>query len=284
MTVAPLEAELDEEPDQSHWPLPTPDGTPRGITAAAQLKVVPDGDIWVQFRATRDQALRNEIAVSYLPLVRYVAGRLGQSLPSFIDSEDLVSYGVFGLLDAIDRFDPAVGVKFETFGVPRIRGAILDELRSLDWAPRSVRSAAREVEKALEELRNTLGREPLDSELAEHLEVDVHKVHSARSNAASAMLDTLQPTYYGEQQEERDPTAWGSDDPAVEAEVTVIHEVLAQAIVWLPEMHQRIVWHYYVDGLKMREIGDLLGIGGSKVCQMYTDIVLMLRERMVVLR
>lgn len=256
------------------------------IEEPRRLKAVPPGDAWVQYRATGDLNLRNEIALTYMPLVRYVAGRLGQSLPSFIDAEDLVSYGVFGLLDAIERFDPQVGVKFETFGVPRIRGAILDELRSMDWAPRSVRSAAREVGKALEDLRNTLGREPLDSELAEYMEMDVQKVHSARSNAASAMLDTLQPTFGNdsEEMEDRSPAAFGDGDPATEAEVTVIHRVLAEAIDWLPPLHQQIVWHYYVDGMKMREIGEVLGIGGSKVCQMYTDIVLMLRERMVVLR
>jgi RNA polymerase sigma factor for flagellar operon FliA len=100
------------------------------------------------------------------------------------------------------------------------------------------------------------------------------------------MLDTLQPTFGNDSEEmdDRHPAALGDSDPATEAEVTVIHRVLAEAISWLPPLHQRIVWHYYVDGLKMREIGDLLGIGGSKVCQLYTDIVLMLRERMVVLR
>lgn len=242
-------------------------------------------DIWIEYRHHPTQELRNEIVVNYMPLVRYVAGRLSQQLPSFVDPEDLVSYGVFGLMDAIERFDPDLGNKFETFAVPRIRGAVLDELRALDWAPRSVRSAAREMDRGAEDLRNRLGREPMNRELAEHLEMDVQKVHQARSNAASAQLDSLQPSFGSDMEmDDIHPTSAGASDPATDAEVGEMHRVLAEAIEWLPDLHQQIVWHYYVEGRKMKEIGDVLGIGGSKVCQLYTDIVLMLRERMAVLR
>lgn len=242
-------------------------------------------DIWNEYRSTRNPELRNQLVMAYMPLVRYVAGRQAQQLPSFVDPEDLISYGVFGLMDAIDRYDPEMGTKFETFGMPRIRGAILDELRALDWAPRSVRSQAREVDRGAERLRNQLGREATNSELAEHLEVDVAKVHRARSNAANAQLDSLQPSFGSDMEmDDIHPASRGASDPATEAEVEVLHSTLAEAIDWLPEVHQKIVWHYYVGGLKMREIGEVLGIGGSKVCQLYTEIVLLLRERMVVLR
>jgi RNA polymerase sigma factor for flagellar operon FliA len=242
-------------------------------------------DIWDRYHRTRDEELRNELVIAYLPLVRYVAGRLRQQLPAFVDVEDLASYGVFGLVDAIDRYDPAWGTKFETFGAPRIRGAILDELRALDWAPRSVRSAARGVERGVEDLRASLGREPGDGEIAAHMDVAVDEVRRARSNAASAVLDSLQPSFgSGLDAVDLQPAAAGSSDPATEAEVTVLHERLAQAAAWLPVEHRMVAWHYYVEGLRMWEIGERLGLGESKVCQLYTASALLLRERLAVLR
>src|SRR6185503_7855878 len=120
----------------------------------------------------RSESARDHLIVSYSPLVKFIAGRLGAGLPSTVDPADLVSSGILGLIDALERFDPGQGVKFETFATPRIRGAIYDGLRQLDWVPRSVRSRAREVERAFSELEHTLGRSPSDEELATHLRID----------------------------------------------------------------------------------------------------------------
>src|SRR3954453_10500412 len=126
---------------------------------------------WERWLGQREPKARERLIVHYSPLVKFVAGRVGAGLPSSVDPGDLVSSGVFGLIDAIDRFDPERGVKFETFAAPRIRGAIYDGLRQLDWVPRSVRSRAREVERAFSELEHSLGRSPTDEELAAHLRV-----------------------------------------------------------------------------------------------------------------
>ncbi len=122
--------------------------------------------LWERFKATGDEDARERLILHYSPLVKFVAGRIGAGLPSSVDPGDLVSSGVFGLIDAIERFDPERGVKFETFAVPRIRGAVYDGLRQLDWVPRSVRSRARDVERAFSELEHKLGRGPTDEELA----------------------------------------------------------------------------------------------------------------------
>jgi len=241
-------------------------------------------DLWVEYRQTRNVQIRNQLVEQYLPLVRYIAGVVGAGLPPFVDRNELFSYGVFGLMEAIDRYDPDLGTKFETFGSQRIRGSILDELRSLDWAPRSVRSAAREVEVATEELRRKLGREPSDSEIADLMDIEVTMVHRARSDAHASQVDSfamiIDPD--ADNSQYREPSR--ESDHALDAEEGVLRNTLAEAISWLPEIEQRIVWHYYVDGMKLREIARLLDMNGSKVCAMYADIVLLLRERMAVLR
>src|SRR5580765_1079077 len=122
--------------------------------------------LWLEYRRTKDQGLRDRLIVNYAPLVKYVAGRLGSGLPAHVDEGDLVSYGLLGLISAIDRYDPDRDIKFETYAIARIRGSIIDELRALDWVPRSVRSRAREIERAIRELESKLGRAPSDDEIA----------------------------------------------------------------------------------------------------------------------
>src|SRR5215468_8034144 len=122
--------------------------------------------LWLDYRRTHDQALRDRLIVAYAPLVKYVAGRLGSGLPAHVDESDLVSYGLLGLISAIERYDPERDIKFETYAMARIKGAIIDELRALDWVPRSVRSRAREIERAITELESRLGRAPTDEEIA----------------------------------------------------------------------------------------------------------------------
>ena len=127
--------------------------------------------LWLEFRRTKDKAIRDRLILTYAPLVKYVAGRLGSGLPAHVDEGDLVSYGLLGLIGAIERFDPDRDVKFETYAIARIRGAIIDELRALDWVPRSVRSRARDIERAITALEAKLGRAPTDEEIAQRLGV-----------------------------------------------------------------------------------------------------------------
>jgi RNA polymerase sigma factor for flagellar operon FliA len=237
--------------------------------------------VWHEYRREPTLELRNEILTSFLPLVRYVSSKIGASLPSFVDPEDLYSYGVFGLIDAIERYDPDVGTKFETYAISRIRGSILDELRSLDWAPRSVRSKARELEKSAETLRKDLGREPTDNELAEHMEVETDVVAATRRDVRSAQLDSLQPNF-GQDDErlEVHPVSMSTSDHATEVEVEILHDSISEALACLPLEDQQILFGYYVQDLKMREIGAQMGVGGSKVSSSYSRILMDVRSHL----
>src|SRR6186997_1793997 len=135
--------------------------------------------LWQEFKRTGDRGLRDRLILTYAPLVKYVAGRLGSGLPAHVDEGDLVSYGLLGLISAIERYDPDRDVKFETYAIARIRGSILDELRALDWVPRSVRSRARQIERAMGELEAKLGRAPTDEELAAKVGISVEELEGS---------------------------------------------------------------------------------------------------------
>src|SRR5256884_3618025 len=140
--------------------------------------------MWRQYRKTGDQGLRDRLILTYAPLVKYVAGRLGSGLPAHVDEGDLVSYGLLGLIGAIDRYEPDRDVKFETFAIARIRGAIIDELRAMDWVPRSVRSRAREIERAIAELEAQQGTAPTDAEIANKVGITVEQLDDSLSEIA----------------------------------------------------------------------------------------------------
>ena len=151
-------------------------------------------ELWRRFRRTKDQALRDRLILNYAPIVKYVAGRLGSGLPAHVDEGDLVSYGLLGLISAIERYDPDRDVKFETYAIARIKGSILDELRALDWVPRSVRSRARQIERAMSELESKLGRAPTDEELAARVGITTEELEDSLtdiSRSSIAALDEL---------------------------------------------------------------------------------------------
>jgi RNA polymerase sigma factor FliA len=150
--------------------------------------------LWLEFKASADDSVRERLIIHYAPLVKFVAGRVSAGLPRNVDQADLASYGIFGLIDAIDKFEPERGFKFETYAINRVKGAILDELRSLDWVPRSVRAKAREIERSIGELEHRLQRSPTDEELADALETDVDSVQedlAEISQLGIAALDQL---------------------------------------------------------------------------------------------
>ena len=247
------------------------------------MSIVPeDADLQMQWnRWTRRQnsAARDHLIVHYSPLVKFVAGRIGAGLPSSVDVGDLIGSGVFGLMDAIDRFDPDRGIKFETFAVPRIRGAIYDGLRQLDWVPRSVRSRAREVEKAFSELEHELGRAPSDDELARHLRITERELAKWLAAIASTTIGPLDRAIAaGVEPAAADDSAHHS--PSAVVEDKELSRIMRQEIKRLPEREKLVLSLYYDEGLTLAEIGEVLGVTESRVSQIHTKSVLHLRARL----
>jgi RNA polymerase sigma factor for flagellar operon FliA len=255
--------------------------------AAAQID---DADailaqLWAGYKETGDAGLREQLILQYAPLVRYVAGRVGVGLPASVEQGDLVSYGIFGLIDAIDKYDLTRAIKFETYAINRIRGAIIDELRSIDWVPRSVRTKARDVERAIAVLEARLQRTPTEMEIAEELGLDVaelRKVFSQVSFVHVAALDEMlgasergDGATLGERIEDDRTDAPGD---ALDDEET--RHLLARVIYTLPEREQIVVTLYYYEGLTLAEIGLCLGVTESRICQLHTKAMMAMRTRM----
>lgn len=241
--------------------------------------------LWSDFKATGDQALRDQLILHYSPLVKYVAGRVAVGLPQNVEQADLVSYGIFGLIDAIVKFDPGRGYKFETYAMSRIKGAILDELRSIDWVPRSVRSKARSLERAYTKLEAELKRAPTDEELARELEMDEHQFQSMLSQISFvgvAALDELLSggSERGESMTLGDTIADAADGPMAVFEGEEMRQILAQTINRMPEREKIVLTLYYYEALTLAEIGQVLGVTESRVCQIHTKAVIQLRSRL----
>jgi RNA polymerase sigma factor FliA len=235
--------------------------------------------VWEQWFARRDSVSRDRIIVHYSPLVKFVAGRVGAGLPSSVDPGDLVSAGVFGLIDAVERFDPERAVKFETFAVPRIRGAIFDGLRSLDWVPRSVRSRAREVEGAFTELEGKLGRAPTDEELSKHLRLSATEFQKWLSSIASTTVGPLDRALVAGT-EPRALSGDVPDSPSAIVEEGEVRRLVKAEVRRLPDREKLVLSLYYDEGLTLAEIGSVLGVTESRVSQIHTKAVLHLRARL----
>jgi RNA polymerase sigma factor FliA len=226
---------------------------------------------WQRWWTQRDVRARERLIVHYSPLVKFVAGRLGAGLPNSVDVGDLVGSGVFGLMDAIDRFEPGRGVKFETFAIPRIRGAILDGLRSLDWVPRSVRARSRAVQDAMSRLEATLQRSPTDDELADELGVTPDELQRWLANIAVATVGPLDHVL-----------VTGSEpSPQAALEDVELRNSMRNEVRRLPERERTVLALYYDEGLTLSEIGEILGVTESRVSQIHTKAVLQLRSRLV---
>jgi RNA polymerase sigma factor for flagellar operon FliA len=205
-------------------------------------------------------------------------------MPSHVDYSDLVSYGILGLIDAIEKFDPSRAIKFETYGVPRVRGAILDELRSIDWVPRSVRAKARAVDSALSKLEGKLGRSPTDRELADELEMttsDLDDILRQTSRAGLLQLDDVLFRQGGSGGQTLGDTLQDQGDaPGATIELEETRRQLAKAIQRLDDRERKVLTLYYYEGLNLAEIGDILGVTESRACQIHTKAVLRLRQRL----
>ena len=243
-------------------------------------------DLWREYKDGGTAVARERLILHYSPLVKFVAGRVAAGLPQNIEQSDLVSYGIFGLIDAIDKFDPGRGFKFETYAISRIKGAIIDELRSIDWVPRSVRAKARAIERAYSKLENELKRSPEDAEVAAELDMsegELTQTLSQISFTGLVALDDLLAAGSGDRSGSAtlgDTIADRNHDPVEAFESDEMKHLLADAINRMPDRERLVLTLYYYEGLTLAEIGDVLGVTESRVCQIHTKAIFQLRSRL----
>lgn len=231
-------------------------------------------ELWAWYKQSGDRGARDRLVLQYSPLVKYVAGRVRAGLPSSVDAADLVSDGVIGLMDAIDKFDLGRGLQFQTYAVPRIRGAIVDGLRRSDWVPRSVRQKARQVAGAQAELEQRLGRPPTDREVAAELGITVKELRAAYSSMAHTDLASIDELELRGQQGE--PSVAGDpDDSSGE-----LPEEFVAAIHHLPERDRVVMALYYWENFTLSEIGQVLGVSESRVSQLHSRAVVTMRRHL----
>lgn len=241
--------------------------------------------LWRDYSETESATARATLIQNYLYLVRYVAGKMAMSVPPSVEIDDLVSAGVVGLIDAIGKYDPGRDTKFETYAVSRIRGAIVDDLRSLDWVPRSVRRKARMVEEAYSQLENELGRAATDAEVSKKLNMSVTDFRTTVEEIVSAGLLSLDD-FVGNQDGERTTRiidlVCSKDDasPSAPVEIEEMRDMLAGAIMNLPDKERTVVALYYYEEMTLKEIGRTLGVSESRVSQIHTKAMLRLRGRL----
>jgi RNA polymerase sigma factor for flagellar operon FliA len=235
---------------------------------------------WQRWLRRRNIAARDHLIVSYSPLVKFIAGRVGAGLPASVDPGDLVSSGVLGLIDAIERFNPNQGAKFETFATPRIRGAIYDGLRQLDWVPRSIRTRARDVQRAISEFEVVNGRSPSDPELAEQLGLERPELDRWLTSIAATTVGPLERALDAG----AEPVALSGELPQVPSKVVEDQEVrdlVRSEIGKLPDREKLVLSLYYDEGLTLAQIARVLGVSESRVPQLHSKSVLHLRSRLV---
>lgn len=242
-------------------------------------------DLWVKYKKDRDPKIRESFIKQYSPLVRYVAGRVAMGLPQNVDFDDLVGYGVFGLIDAIDKFDPEKHVKFKTYAVTRIRGAIFDELRATDWVPRSVRQKTREVEQAVLNLESRLGRSAADKEVAAELGISESDYNETIMKISGTSILSLNDVWFTGDENDKvsivesieSPKSMNPDQIVERQEMK---KVIVEAISELPDKEKKVLVLYYYEELTLKEIGKILEVTESRVSQLHTKAIIRLRTRL----
>ncbi len=241
--------------------------------------------MWERYKRDDDAKARDDLILNYSPLVKYVAGRLASNLPQQVETADLISYGIFGLIDAIEKYDLDRAIKFETYAIARIKGAIIDELRALDWVPRSVRSRAREIEQVYVELENVLRRVPTDNEVAERMGITPKEYADILSKLSYTSVVSFEELWVGGDKDDSQSALGTIKDEAAEDPVAVFEtaeakDILARSIEKLPEREMTVIALYYYEGLTLKEIGQILGVTESRVSQLHTKAVLRLRAHL----
>jgi RNA polymerase sigma factor for flagellar operon FliA len=244
-----------------------------------------EDELWVLYKRTRDPSIRDTFIRQYAPLVKYVAGKIAASMPSAVEFDDLVGFGVFGLLDAIDKFDPEKNVKFKTYAVTRIRGAVFDELRSIDWVPRSVRQKTKEIEEAVVGLEAKLGRPATDPEIADALGLTEDELLKTMLKISGTSVLSLNDVWYSG--DDADKISIGESiespvslNPDSSVEREEVKRVIAAAINELPDKEKKVLVLYYYEDLTLKEIGQVLEVTESRVSQLHTKAILRLRAKL----
>lgn len=246
-----------------------------------------NGELWLQYAQTHDPDVREKLVVEHAGLVRYTVGRLHMTLPPSLDEQDLIGYGMIGLLDAVDHFDPARGLAFSTYAFARIRGHILDALRASDLLPRSARRQARLLTKAIAQLQRQLLREPTDAELAAHLGLTMEQTLQAMQDASFAVLSLDTPMTLEDQSDGEGGALSDmlSDDTTAtrfdRLERVELRQRVLDCIRSLPERERLVITLYYYEELTMKEVAQVMGISESRVCQIHAKAILVLRAAMV---
>ena len=239
-------------------------------------------EVWNSFFELRDEFHRNLLMENYLPLVKYTADRIYAKLPDKVELDDLVSAGIFGLMDALDAFDPERGVKFETYCTPRVRGSILDELRSMDWVPRLVRARAHQLERALRTLEAHLGRMPTEIEIAAEMNLNMNDFHRLQKDAVATGIVSLS-NKFNESDGDKDIREIDiiedqkSQNPLHEVQKRDLKGLLTKG---LTRAERLIIILYYYEEMTMKEIGATLDLSGSRVSQMHSSIIARLKAQM----
>lgn len=245
--------------------------------------------LWDEYRTTKSQALRDKFIRQYMPLVKYVAGKVSAGMPGSVEFDDLVGFGQFGLLDAIEKYDPAKNVKFKTYAVTRIRGAIFDELRQIDWVPRSIRQKSREIEDAINTLESRLGRTVTDAEIAKSLGMSEDEYYRVIMKVSGTSVLSLNDVWRSV-----DDSASMSIGDSIESPASLnpdaiverdeIKKVIAEAINELPEKERMVIVLYYHEDLTFKEIGQVLNVSESRISQLHTKANLRLRAKLTNIR
>jgi RNA polymerase sigma factor for flagellar operon FliA len=242
-------------------------------------------ELWKTYKKNGDPKIRENFIKQYAPLVKYVAGKVAVGLPQNVEYEDLVGFGVFGLIDAIDKFDPDKHVKFKTYAVTRIRGAIFDELRAMDWVPRSVRQKSKEVEEAIGRVEARLGRAASDEEVAKELGLSENAYNDTLIKISGTSVLSLNDVWYTGDENDKvsivdsleSPAGFG---PESEIEKDEVKRVIVEALKELPDKEKKVLILYYYEDLTLKEIGKVLEVTESRISQLHTKAVMRLRSKL----
>jgi RNA polymerase sigma factor for flagellar operon FliA len=253
--------------------------------ADSSLKGKSEEELWRLYKKSRDPRIRDFFIRQYAPLVKYVAGKVAIGMPNNVEFDDLVGFGVFGLFDAIEKFDPNKHVKFKTYAVTRIRGSIFDELRSIDWVPRSVRQKTREVEESIRKLEASLGRAATDEEIAREMRIDLREFQQIMLKISGTSVLSLNEVWYTGDENDKISIVESIESPSTFNPDTIVEKeeikrVIVEAINELPEKEKKVLILYYYEDLTLKEIGEVLEVTESRISQLHTKAIMRLRSKL----